>query len=63
MSGKPFYGHWTQFYRRFYSAGRSYCLVFWVLSLFQSYTLRRAYADLPTVLTIVHFDGTHPIPP
>jgi hypothetical protein len=21
------------------------------------------YADLPTVLTIVHFDGTHPIPP
>jgi hypothetical protein len=33
------------------------------LSPFQPYTLRRAYADLPTALTIVHFDGTHPIPP
>ena len=31
--------------------------------LFRPCTPRRAYADLPTVLTIVHFDGTHPIPP
>jgi len=37
--------------------------VLWVLSLFQRHTLRRAYTDLPAVLTIVHFDGTHPIPP
>jgi hypothetical protein len=36
---------------------------FGVLPLFRPCTLRRAYADLPTVLTIVHFDGTHPIPP
>jgi hypothetical protein len=36
---------------------------FWFLSPFRPYTLRRAYADLPTVLTIVQYDGTHPIPP
>jgi hypothetical protein len=33
--------------------------VFWVLSPFQPCTLHRAYADLPTALTIVHYDGTH----
>jgi hypothetical protein len=36
---------------------------FGFLSLFRPYTLSRAYADLPTVLVIVHCDGTHPIPP
>jgi hypothetical protein len=36
---------------------------FGFLSPFQPYILCRVYADLPTVLTIVHCDGTHPIPP
>jgi hypothetical protein len=27
------------------------------------YPLYRAYTSLPTALKIVHFDGTHPIPP
>jgi hypothetical protein len=45
MSGKPFYGHWIQFYRRFYGAGRSYCLVFWVFvsipAIYSLQSLRR----------------------
>ena len=56
----PFYGYQIQFY----SAGRSYCLVFWAFVSIPAMSYHcRAYADLPTALTIVHLDGTHPIPP
>lgn len=38
-------------------------IVWWFgfLSPFRQYTLRKAYANLSTVLTIVHFESTHPI--
>jgi hypothetical protein len=40
-----------------------HCVWCWVVSLFSPQGTSEAYTDLPTVLTIVHFDGTHLIPP
>jgi hypothetical protein len=67
ISGGPIMGIEHNLYLRFYSVGRFYCAWFLVLSpfwaLFFPQSTSRAYASLTTVLAIVHFGGTHPIPP